>query len=100
MTFGGNRAPTAGKDTTLHSPLLMSKRQSNKAKHNNSQGPDKQNIRHLKHIGPPGLAFLTSMFKTALIKNIIHHTWKLDNIVHITKTQTRAPHTGPYPSTQ
>ena len=29
---------------------------------NNSQGPDRLNIRHLKHIGPLGLAFLTSRF--------------------------------------
>ena len=50
-----------------------------------SQGPDKLNIRHLKHIGPLGLAFLTSMFKTALNKNIIPHTWKLANIVPIPK---------------
>ena len=46
------------------------------SKNNNSQGPDKLNIRHLKHIGPLGLAFLTSMFKTALNNNIIPHTWK------------------------
>ena len=73
-------------------------------KNNNSQGPDKLNIRHLKHIGHLGLAFLTSMFKTALNKNIIPHTWKLANIVPYPKTQqrhkTRAPHTGPYPSSQ
>ena len=36
------------------------------SKNNNSHGPDKLNIRHLKHIGPLGLAFLTSMLKTAL----------------------------------
>ena len=42
---------------------------------------NKLNIRHLKHIGPLGLAFLTSMFKTALNKNIIPDTWKLANIV-------------------
>ena len=30
---------------------------------NNSQGPDRLNIRHLKHIGTLGLAFLTSRFK-------------------------------------
>ena len=55
------------------------------SKNTNSQGPDKLNIRHLKHIGPLGLAFLTSMFKTALNKNIIPHTWKLANIVPIPK---------------
>ena len=55
------------------------------SKNNNSQGPDKLNIRHLVHIGPLGLAFFTSMFKTALNKNIIPHTWKLANIVPVTK---------------
>ena len=55
------------------------------SKNNNSQGPDKLNIRHLKHIGPLGLAFFTSMFKTALNKNIIPHTWKLANIIPIPK---------------
>ena len=55
------------------------------SKNNNSQGPDKLNIRRLKHIGPLGLAFLTSMFKTALNKYIIPHTWKLANIVPIPK---------------
>ena len=55
------------------------------SKNNNSQGPDKLNIRHLKHIGPLGLAFLTSMFKTALNKNIIPHIWKLASIVSIPK---------------
>ena len=55
------------------------------SKNNNTQGPDKLNIRHLKHICPLGLAFLTSMYKTALNKNIIPHTWKLANIVPIPK---------------
>ena len=55
------------------------------SKNNNSQGPDKLNIRHLKHIGSLGLSFLTSMFKTALKNNIIPHTWKLANIVPIPK---------------
>ena len=55
------------------------------SKNNNSQGPDKLNIRHLQHICPLGLAFLTSMFKTALNNNIIQHIWKLANIVPIPK---------------
>ena len=67
-------------EITLHSPLLRFKRQ-----YNNSQGPDKLNIRHLKHIGHLGLAFLTSVFKTALNKIIIPHTWKLAIIVPIPK---------------
>ena len=56
-----------------------------KTKNKNSQGPDKLNIRQLKHIGPLGVAFLTSKFKTALNKSITPHTWKLANIVPITK---------------
>ena len=55
------------------------------SKNNNSQGHDKLNIRHLKHIGPLGLAFLTSMLKTAMNTNIIQHIWKLANIVPILK---------------
>ena len=52
------------------------------SKNNNSQGPDKLH-QAPKHIGPLGLAFFTSMFKTAL--NKIPHTWKLFNIVPIPK---------------
>ena len=52
-------------------------------KYNNSQGPDKLNIRHLKHIGPLALAFFTSMFKTVLNKNTILHTWMKASIVPI-----------------
>ena len=43
------------------------------SKNNNSHGPDKLNIRNLKHIGPLGFAFLMSMLKTALNTNIIPH---------------------------
>ena len=55
------------------------------SKNNNSQGPHKLNIRHLKHIGLFGLAFLTRMLKTTLNTNIIPHIWKLANIVPIKK---------------
>ena len=55
------------------------------SKNNNSQGPDKLITINLKHIGPIGLAFLTSMFKTALNNNIIPHIWKLANIVVVPK---------------
>ena len=61
-------------------------------KNNNSQGPDKLNIRHVKHIGPLGFAFLTSMLKTALNTNIILHIWNLANIVPIPKPQHRQGH--------
>ena len=38
------------------------------SKNKNSQGPEKLNIRNLKHIGPLGLAFLTSILKLLLTK--------------------------------
>ena len=44
------------------------------SKNNNSTGPDKVNIRHLKHIGPLGLAYLTNMYNTSINNNIIPHT--------------------------
>ena len=46
------------------------------SKNNNSHGPDKLNIRHLKR---------TSMLKTVLNTNIIPHIWKLASIVPIPK---------------
>ena len=55
------------------------------SKNNNSQSPAKLNIRHLRHICPLGLAFLTSMFEAALDKNIIPHTWKLAGMVPVPK---------------
>ena len=58
---------------------------SGQSKNNKSQGPDKLNIRHLKHMGPLGLAFLMSLFKTALNKNIIPRAWKLANMVPMPK---------------
>ena len=75
-----NNTVAKGFNTTSHVQDAIKQ-----SKNNNSQGPDKLNIRHLKHIGPLGFAFLTSMFKTALNKNIIPHTWKLANIVPIPK---------------
>ena len=68
------------------------------SKNNNSQGPDKLSIRHLKHIGPLGLTFLTSMLKTALNTNVIPHIWKLANIVPIPNKDTS--YTAPYPSSE
>ena len=55
------------------------------SKNNNSVCPDNLSIRHLKHIGPLGLTFFTSMYTAALNKNIIPHMWKLANIIPIPK---------------
>ena len=43
------------------------------------------NIRHLKNIGPLGLAYLTNMYNRSLNNNVILHTWKLSNIIPIPK---------------
>ena len=79
--------PLTGQHKTYNITLTTSQVQEaiKQSKNNNSQCPDRLNIRHLKHIGPLALAILTSMFKTALNKNIIPHTWKLANIVPIPK---------------
>ena len=76
---------TTCKDTTSHLTTSQVQEAIKQSKNINSQGPEKLNIRHLKHIGLLGLAFLMSMFKTALNKNIIPHTWKLANKVPIPK---------------
>ena len=76
-----NRAPPP----TLNTSTNQVQEAIKQSKNNNSQGPDKLNIMHLKDIDPLGLAFLTSMLKTALNTNIIPHIWKLANIVPIPK---------------
>ena len=73
---------TKYKDITLTTTQVQ---EAIKQSKNNSRCPDKLNIRHLKHIGPLGLAFLTSILKTALNTNILPHIWKLANIVPIPK---------------
>ena len=55
------------------------------SKNNNSVGPDNLSIRHLKHIGPLGLTFLTSMYTAALTKTLAPHMWKLANIIPVPK---------------
>ena len=55
------------------------------SKNNNSTGPDGIRIRHLKHIGPLGLTYLTNTFNLALNTNTIPHMWKLANIFPILK---------------
>ena len=55
------------------------------SKNNNSTGPDGISIRHLKHIGPLGLIYLTNTFNLARNTNTIPHMWKLANIIPILK---------------
>ena len=59
----------------------------------NSTGPDGLNIRHLKHLGPKGLDYLTKILNLSLNKNIIPQIWKLAKIIPIPKPN-KDPHQG------
>ena len=50
---------------------------------NNSTGPDGINIRHLKHLWPLAIRYLTNMYNIAL--NTIPHLWKHATIIPIPK---------------
>ena len=62
-------------------------------KNTNSTGPDGLNIRHLKHLGPKGLDYLTKILNLSLNKNIIPQIWKLAKIIPIPKPN-KDPHLG------
>ena len=62
-------------------------------KNTNSTGPDGLNIRHLKHLGPKGLDYLTKILSISLNKNIIPQIWKLAKIIPIPKPN-KDPHQG------
>ena len=68
-------------DTTLHLPQLRSKRQSKKVLKKYSQGLDKLNIRHLKHIGSIRLTVLTGEEHSSL------HNSKHTKHTHATRVQ-------------
>ena len=51
-----------------------------KTNRNNTTGQDKLNVKHLRYLGPPGLAYISNMYNISL-NNIILHTWKLVNII-------------------
>ena len=52
---------------------------------NNSTGPDGIDIRHLKHLGPLAIKYLTNMYNIALNTNTISHLWKRATIIFIPK---------------
>src|SRR6188768_254182 len=54
-------------------------------KNKNSVGPDNLNIRHLKHLGPIAIQYLTDTLNLALNTNTIPHIWKLAKIIPIPK---------------
>ena len=55
------------------------------SKNNNSTGPDNINIKHLKHLGPIAINYLTNIFNLSVNKNIIPQIWKLSKIIPILK---------------
>ncbi|MGK2940486.1 MAG: reverse transcriptase domain-containing protein [Immundisolibacter sp.] len=60
------------------------------SKNNNSTGPDNINIKHLKHLGPVAIAYLTELYNISLNTNNIPQIWKLAKIVPILKPQKDA----------
>src|SRR6476469_5394183 len=54
-------------------------------KNNNSTGPNNVNIRHLKHLGPLAINYITEIFNLSLNQNIIPQIWKLAKIIPIPK---------------
>src|SRR6267154_1662858 len=70
-------------------PILITSTQVSEAishsSNNNSTGPDNINIRHLKHLGPLAIKYLTDIFNLALNRNIIPQIWKLAKIIPILK---------------
>ena len=48
-------------------------------------GTDHINIRHLKHLGPLAIQYLTDLLNLALNHNIIPQIWKLAKIIPIPK---------------
>src|SRR6476469_3267172 len=55
-------------------------------KNNNSTGPNNVNIRHLKHLGPLAINYVTEIFNLSLNQNIIPQIWKLAKIIPIPKS--------------
>jgi hypothetical protein len=55
------------------------------SKNNNSTGPDNINIKHLKHLGPIAIDYLTCIFNLSVNENIIPQIWKLSKIIPILK---------------
>src|SRR6476619_1631168 len=79
---------STNKETTLRThPHLQSLNNTaiKDTKNNNSTGPDNVNIRHLKHLGPLAINYLTEIFNLSLNQNIIRQIWKLAKIIPIPK---------------
>ena len=66
--------------TTTQVQLAMSNNTNN-----NSTGPDGISIRHLKHLGPLAIRYLTNMYNIGLKTNTIRHLWKCATIIPIPK---------------
>ena len=72
-------------------PILISNHQTTPAikdtKNNNSTGPDNVNIRHLKHLGPLAINYLTEFYKS--LPESEHHPSNLETSKNHPNTQTR-----------
>ena len=95
-----NRRIDSHTKTLPTTPILITsiqvKNAISKSSNNNSTGPDNINIRHLKHLGPLAIQFLTKIFNLALNLNIIPDIWKLAKIIPIPKPNKDLTEGGSY----
>src|SRR6476469_8004520 len=72
-----------------HTPMTITTQQTiqaiRAAKNNNSTGSDNINIRHLKHLGPLAINYLTQIFNLSLNQNTIPKIWELAKIIPMPK---------------
>ncbi len=88
-TKKSNRKIDKTTKTLATTPMKITSIQSYEAIKNtinkDSTGPDNLNIRHLKHLGPIAIQYLTDTLNLALSTNCIPQIWKLAKIIPIPK---------------
>lgn len=80
-----NRHTKSLQPTPIHITSTQVSEAISNSSNNNSTGPDNINIRHLKHLGPIAIQYLTVIYNLALNLNIIPQIWKLAKIIPIPK---------------
>lgn len=88
-THHSNRQTDRQTRTLPTTPIIITIEQTKAAikqsRNNNSTGPDNINIKHLKHLGPRALTYLTHIYNTALNTNNIPNIWKQAKVIPIPK---------------
>src|SRR5437867_8046154 len=80
-----NKQTKALPSSPIHITSIQVSEAISKSSDNNSTGPDHINIRHLKHLGPFAIQYLTDVLNLALNFNVIPQIWKLAKIIPIPK---------------